>query len=147
VTGDWRQLHSVSFMIGAACQVVLGWSNREGEIGSACEIWGEEVKCTHGFGRENWKRAVARPRHKWEDIVKIELKRIRIIGNGLDWSGWGLGRVVGCWEYGNEPSGVIKYGEYFNWLRNCQLFKKNHASCSSVRQLVCLSGLQFIYIF
>jgi hypothetical protein len=24
VTGDWRQLHSVSFMIGAACQVVLG---------------------------------------------------------------------------------------------------------------------------
>jgi hypothetical protein len=24
VTGGWRQLHSVSFMIGTACQVVLG---------------------------------------------------------------------------------------------------------------------------
>ena len=40
--------------------------------------------------------------------------------------------MVGCWEYGNEPSGVIKYGECLDWLRNCQLLKKSCASCSSV---------------
>lgn len=71
-------------MIGTACQILLGWSSKEEEMGSACGMCGEEVKCIQGFGRENWKRAVARPRHKWEDSVKIEFKRVWIRGSGLD---------------------------------------------------------------
>jgi len=49
-------------MIGTACQVLLGCSYKE-EMGSACGMCGEEVKCIQGFGGENLKRAVARPRH------------------------------------------------------------------------------------
>ena len=137
-------------MIGTACQVLLGWSCKE-ETGSACGMCGEEVKCIQGFGRENWKRAVARPRHKWEDIVKIELKRVWIRASRMDWSDWGQGWVVGCWEYGNEPSGIIKYGECRGWLKNCQLLKKSCASCSLVIRLFGLSvrsacHLQFLIV-
>jgi len=55
--------------------------------------------------------------------------------------------VVGCWEYGNEPSGIIKYGECHGWLRNCQLLKKSCASCSSVIQSVRSAGhLEFLIV-
>jgi hypothetical protein len=33
-------------------------------------------------------------------------------GRGLDRSGSGQGQVVGCSEYGDEPSGCIKCGEF-----------------------------------
>jgi hypothetical protein len=34
-------------------------------------------------------------------------------GHGLDQSGSGYGQVEGCCEYGDEPSGFIKCGEFF----------------------------------
>ena len=34
-------------------------------------------------------------------------------GHGLDQSGPGYGQVAGCCEYGDEPSGSIKCGEFF----------------------------------
>jgi hypothetical protein len=33
---------------------------------------------------------------------------------GLDSSGSGYGQVVGSYEHGNEPSGSIKGGEFFD---------------------------------
>ena len=44
-------------------------------------------------------------------------------GCGLDLSGLGWGQVVGCCEHGCEVAG--KFREFFDQLRNCQLFKKN----------------------
>lgn len=52
--------------------------------------------------------------------------------------------MVGRWEYGNEPSGVIKYGECLDWLRNCQLLKNSCASCSSVSRSA--GHLQFFIV-
>jgi len=50
---------------------------------------------------------------------------------GLDTSGSGLGPVAGCCEHGNEPSGSVKGGELLDWLRDCQLLKKDSVPCSS----------------
>jgi len=38
----------------------------------------------------------------------------------------GQGQVAGCCEHGNEPSGVIKCGEFYEWLRNSehQLYRR-----------------------
>jgi hypothetical protein len=35
----------------------------------------------------------------------------------LDRSGSGWGQVAGCYEYGDEPSGSIKCGEFLEQLR------------------------------
>ena len=37
---------------------------------------------------------------------------------GLDGVGSGLGQVAGTREYGDEPSGSIKCGEFLDLLRN-----------------------------
>jgi hypothetical protein len=46
-------------------------------------------------------------------------------GCGLDSSGSGQGRVVGSCEHGNGTSGFIKGGEFFDWLIDYQLLKKD----------------------
>jgi hypothetical protein len=33
--------------------------------------------------------------------------------------------VASCCEHTNEPSGLLHYGEYLGWVRNCQLLKKD----------------------
>jgi hypothetical protein len=38
-------------------------------------------------------------------------------GHGLDLSGSGKGQVLGTCECGNEPSGSVKRGEFFDYLR------------------------------
>jgi hypothetical protein len=35
-------------------------------------------------------------------------------GHGLDLSGSAYGQVAGTCDYGNEPSGSIKYGEFLD---------------------------------
>ena len=38
--------------------------------------------------------------------------------------------MAGSCECGNELSGSIECGEFLEWLRNCQLFKKDSAPWS-----------------
>ena len=38
--------------------------------------------------------------------------------------------MAGCCESGDEVSGSIKCGEFFDWLRNYWLFKKDSAPFS-----------------
>jgi len=51
-------------------------------------------------------------------------------GHGLDQCGSGEGQVADTCECGNEPSGYIKCGEFFDWLRTCYLLKKDSAPWS-----------------
>jgi hypothetical protein len=39
------------------------------------------------------------------------------VGYGLESAGSGYRQVVGSCECGNEPSGSIKCGEFFDWLQ------------------------------
>jgi hypothetical protein len=38
-------------------------------------------------------------------------------GCGLDWAGSGQRQLAGTCEYGNEPLGSIKRGEFLDWLQ------------------------------
>ena len=40
--------------------------------------------------------------------------------------------MVGCCECGIEPSSCIKCGGFLDWLRACQLLRKDSAPCSLV---------------
>ena len=42
--------------------------------------------CIQSFGRENWgKRSFGRPRRRWEDNIKTDLKVLE--WGGMDWIG------------------------------------------------------------
>ena len=47
------------------------------EMGGACSTYGGERRCIQGFGGETWgKRPLGRPRHRWEDNIKIDLQEV-----------------------------------------------------------------------
>jgi hypothetical protein len=48
---------------------------------------------------------------------------------GVDSSDSGQGRVAGCCEHGNEPSGSVKGGVFLDYLSDCWLLKKDSAPC------------------
>jgi len=53
-----------------------------------------------------------RPERRCEDNIKKDLE-VRC-GYGLDRAGSGQGQVAGTCESGNEPSGSIKFREFFD---------------------------------
>ena len=59
-------------------------------------------------------RPLGRPRRRWEDNIKMDLQEV---GCGMDRAGPGYGQVAGTFEWGNEPSGSIKCGEFIDWLK------------------------------
>jgi len=46
------------------------------------------------------------------------------------WGGEAWTGLAGTCECGNELSGSIKCGEFVDWLRNCQLLRKDCAAWS-----------------
>jgi len=55
-------------------------------------------------GKPERKRPRGRPRSRWEDNIKMDLKGNSVGGCGLDSSGSGYGPVVGSCDHDNEPS-------------------------------------------
>jgi hypothetical protein len=70
--------------------------------------WAGHVECTGEerkvykvlVGKPEGKRPLGRPRRRWEDGIRIDLREI-----GLDSTVSGQGPVAGCCECGDEPSG------------------------------------------
>ena len=67
-------------------------------------------------GKPEGKRPLGRPRHRWEDNIKMNLQDVG--GCGLDRAGSGQGQVAGTCECGNESSGSIKCGEFLDIAEN-----------------------------
>jgi hypothetical protein len=63
-------------------------------------------------GKPEGRRPLERPKHRWEDNIKMDLLRGWVGGHRLDLSGSGQGQVEGCCVYGDDPSGSIKCGEF-----------------------------------
>ena len=61
-------------------------------------------------GKPEGRRPHGRPRHIWEDNIKLDLQEVSWT-YGLDLSGLGLGQVAGTFKCGNAPSGSTEYGE------------------------------------
>jgi hypothetical protein len=56
-------------------------------------------------GRPEEKRPLGRPRRRWEDGIRMDLREICLGGCGLDSTVSGQGPVAGCCECGDEPPG------------------------------------------
>jgi hypothetical protein len=64
-------------------------------------------------GRPEVNRPVGRPRRRWEDNIKLDLREMGINWGKLDPDGARLGPVAGFCEHGDEPSGSIMKSGYF----------------------------------
>jgi hypothetical protein len=58
-------------------------------------------------GKPKGRRPLERPRRRWEDNIKMDLREV-----GFDQSGSGYGQAVGSCEYGDKLSGFIKRGKF-----------------------------------
>jgi len=74
-----------------------------------------ERRCVYRvlLGKPERKRPLARPRRRWEDNIKMDYQEMKC--GGMDWIE--LAQVTGTCECGNEPSGLIKCGEFLDQLR------------------------------
>jgi hypothetical protein len=76
--------------------------------------WAGHVACMGRVlvGKPKGKRPLGRPRHRWEDNIKLGLREIGI--NGANWIQLAQDRVP-WWAFVNsdEPSGSIKKSRYF----------------------------------
>jgi hypothetical protein len=57
------------------------------------------------------KRSLDKPRHRWEDNIKMDLMEWK------DWTGLIWLRIGTLAGQGNEPSGYIKVTEFFAYIR------------------------------
>jgi hypothetical protein len=65
---------------------------------------GEDRKCIKILvGKPNGKRQLGRPRHRWEDNIKRNIREISV-RRGLDSCGSGQGPVGNSCGHSNEPS-------------------------------------------
>jgi hypothetical protein len=75
-------------------------------------------------GNPGGKRPLVRPRHRWVDNIKIDLREVG--WDGMDWID--LAQDMDQWTaLVNEPSGSIKHWEILEWLHSWQLLKKGSA--------------------
>jgi hypothetical protein len=76
-------------------------------VGKVCGTHGRDEKCVKSFGGEAWRKIpFGRPRHRWEDGIRMDL--VDIVwgwGCGVDSFGSGLGPVADSCECGEEPLG------------------------------------------
>jgi hypothetical protein len=84
-------------------------------------------------GKPEGNKPLGRPRRRWVDNIKIDLREIVL--DGMDWPGSGQGPVEGSCEHGNEPLGSIKCWQVLEWLHNWRLLKKGSALCVCVTYL------------
>jgi hypothetical protein len=76
-------------------------------------------------GKPEGKRPLGRPRRRWVDYNKMDL---RVIGwDGIDLIDLAEVKEEGSREHSNEPSGSVKCWEILEWLHNWQLLKKGSA--------------------
>jgi hypothetical protein len=70
--------------------------------------------CT-GFwcGNLRERETLGRPRHRWEDNIKMDIQEVRC--GGMEWIELAQDRqVADTCECGNEPLGSIKCGEFLD---------------------------------
>jgi hypothetical protein len=61
----------------------LGNQVEKNEMGGECSTYGERIGAYRILvGRPEGRRQVGRPRHRWEDNIKMDLKKV---GWDMDW--------------------------------------------------------------
>jgi hypothetical protein len=99
-------------------------------MGGACSTYGRRDVYRVVVGKHERKRPLVRPRHRWEDNIKMDLQEV---GCGvMDWID--LAQDRDRWRAPVNAvmnlRGSIKCGEFLNYQRTCKLLKKDSASSS-----------------
>jgi hypothetical protein len=115
--GSWRKLHNDElhslYSSPNVFRVIksrrMRWTGHVARMGEGRGVYRVFV------GRPEGKRPLGRPRSRWEDDTKMDLRKIGVDGRWgeLDSVGSGYGPVAGFCENGDEPSGSIKKARYF----------------------------------
>ena len=114
VKGEWRKLHNDVlrdlYSLPSIVRVVKSRRMRlAGHVARMVEGRGVHRVLV---GKPKRKRPLGRPRRKWENNIKVDLREV----GGLE-TGWSWLRIETC-EYGDEPSGSINCGEFLDYLQN-----------------------------
>jgi hypothetical protein len=91
VTGEWRKLHNEELhnlysspdIIKQVTSRRMKWAGHVARIGEERELYKVLV------GKPEGKRPLGRPRHRWEDGIRMDLREIVLGGCGLDPTGSG----------------------------------------------------------
>jgi hypothetical protein len=107
VTGEWRKLHNEELHnLYSSPDIIRQVKSRSMRWAGHVARMGEERKVYKVLvGKPDGKRPLGRPRRRWEDGIRMDLKEIGLGGCGLVSNGSGQGSVAGCCECGDEPSG------------------------------------------
>jgi hypothetical protein len=82
-------------------------------MGRTCGTYGGEERCIRALvGKPEGRRPLERPRRRWENNIKTDLREVGC--GGIDWIDLAQDkkRWPGFCEYGDEPLGSIKCGEF-----------------------------------
>jgi hypothetical protein len=107
VTGEWRKLHSEELHnLYSSPDIIRQVKSRRMKWTGNVARKGEERKVYKILaGKPEGKRLLGRPRRRWEDGIRMDLREIGFGVCGLDSTVSGQGPVAGCCEFGDEPSG------------------------------------------
>jgi hypothetical protein len=105
-TGDWKKLHNGELrnlysspdIVGQIKSRRMRWAGHVARMGEGRNVYRVLV------GQPEGKRPLERPRRRWEDGIKMDLREIGLGVCGVDSPGSGQGPVAGCCECGDEAS-------------------------------------------
>jgi hypothetical protein len=93
VTGEWRKLHNEELHnLCSSPDIIRQVKSRRMRWAGHVARMGEEKKSVQGFGgRARGKRPLGRPRRRWEDGIRMDLRGMGL--GGVDWI-----RLAQDWE-------------------------------------------------
>jgi hypothetical protein len=87
VTQQWRKFNKEASLSLLLTQYCGSYKIEKNEMGEACSLNGEKIGVYRSLlGKSEGKRPLGRPRHIWEDNIKMDLQEV---GCGV-WTGF-------CW--------------------------------------------------
>ena len=86
--GKQYDILRTSFNFYQIVRLPQGEKIEKNEMGGACSAYGEWISLYRVFvGRAEGKIQLGRPRHRWEDNIKMNLQEVECGGYGLDRAG------------------------------------------------------------
>ena len=91
VTGEWRKLHNDELNdLYSSPNIVRVMKSRRMRWAGRVEFMGDRRGVFRVLvGKPEGKRPLGRPRHTWEDNIKMDLQEAGCVGYGLDRAGSG----------------------------------------------------------
>jgi hypothetical protein len=98
-SGELHNLYSSPDIIRQIKSRRMRWAGHVARMGEGRNVYRVLV------GKLEGKSPLRRPRRRWVDGIKMDLKEIGWVVCGVDSPGSGQGPLAGCCECGDEPSG------------------------------------------